>query len=537
MKKAVIYARYSSDKQTEQSIEGQLYDCYNYAKDNSIQIVREYIDRALTGKNDDRPSFQQMIKDSALKQWDYVLVWKLDRFARNTIDSAIYRRELKKNGVKILSVMEAFGEDPTGQMMERIVEAMNEFYSADLREKTIRGMRQSAMKCNSTGGHIPIGYKIKDKKLVIDEEKRVIPETAFKMYADGVRLVDIANTLNEKGYRTKNGKKFTVNSFYCMLSNEKYIGVYHYGDIKIEGGCPSMISQELFDFVQKKLQDNKKRAARNTSKADYILSGKLFCGHCGEPMSGLSGTSRNGDKHYYYRCNGVQKKTGCTKHNEVKADIEKEICILAREAFSKLDMDDFAERVCQLYQENMEIKDINSLETELKKVQQQEERTANAIAEIGLNSALKEKLQGLELQKEALQSEIRVVQNMQANIPTKEDIKKFADMVLSSDTNSYEGRKWLISIMIKMVYAYDDRIQIIFNGDTEDKEIPISSEQSNSEAGSRFVHCTDWGAKLDKSELSKMFGFVCILFGQSRIRRDGQDLIMPPTCVGGFVYG
>ena len=280
MKTAVIYARYSSDKQTEQSIEGQLYDCYNYAKQHGITVVHEYIDRAMTGKNDDSPSVREMLADSARHEWEYVLVWKLDRFARNTIDSAINRQTLSRNGVKILSVMESFGDDASGQMMTHIIEAINEYYSADLREKTIRGMRQSALKAQSTG-HIPLGYKTVDKKLVIDESTRIIPETVFRMYAAGEKLTDIADRLNSMGYRTAKGKKFTVKSFYSMLSNEKYIGVYQYGDIRIEGGVPQMIPNDVFEKVREMLAVNRKRAAKNAAKADYYLSGKLFCGYCG----------------------------------------------------------------------------------------------------------------------------------------------------------------------------------------------------------------------------------------------------------------
>lgn len=115
MKTAVIYARYSSDKQTEQSIEGQLYDCYNYAKQHGINVVKEYIDRAMTGKNDDRSAFKEMITDSAQKQWDYVLVWKLDRFARNTMDSAINRRELKKTVCGCCLLWKASGRTPAAK--------------------------------------------------------------------------------------------------------------------------------------------------------------------------------------------------------------------------------------------------------------------------------------------------------------------------------------------------------------------------------------------------------------------------------------
>ena len=157
MKTAVIYARYSSDKQSEQSIEGQLYDCYNYAKANNITVIGEYIDRAMTGRNDDRPDFQRMIADSAKHTFELVLVWKLDRFARSTEDAAYNRGKLKRNGVRLLSIKEDFGEGAASELMEHVMESFNEFYSADLREKTIRGMHQSALKCQSTGGQIPIG--------------------------------------------------------------------------------------------------------------------------------------------------------------------------------------------------------------------------------------------------------------------------------------------------------------------------------------------------------------------------------------------
>lgn len=115
--------------------------------------------------------------------------------------------------------MESFGDDASGQMMTHIIEAINEYYSADLQEKTIRGMRQSAMKAQTTG-HIPLGYKVVDKKLVIDDDTRIIPETVFRMYAEGERLTDIAEHLNSQGYRNRRGRPFTTNSFYNMLANE-----------------------------------------------------------------------------------------------------------------------------------------------------------------------------------------------------------------------------------------------------------------------------------------------------------------------------
>lgn len=482
MKTAVIYARYSSDKQTEQSIEGQLYDCYNYAKQHGITVVHEYIDRAMTGKNDDRPAFQQMLKDSALKQWDSVLVWKLDRFARNTIDSAINRQVLTRNGVKLLSVMESFGDDASGQMMTHIIEAINEYYSADLREKTIRGMRQSALKAQSTG-HIPLGYKVVDKKLVIDEDTRIIPETVFRMYAAGEKLTDIAEHLNSHGYRNRRGKPFTVNSFYNMLSNEKYIGVYQYDDIRIEGGIPQMIPNEVFETVREMLKINRKRAAKNAAKADYYLSGKLFCGYCSEPMSGLSGTGRNGNKHYYYRCNGVQKKTGCTKRNENKERIEYEACRAAWDVFRSMDKQQLADKIHDMYLKEVETAmSPEMLSKKLSEITKQAENVVNAIAQTGGNQILFDKVKELQEQKEQVESELRVAKAVTGNVPSNEQIVKLIDDVLALDMDSLEGRKAIADIMISKVYVFDDRLTVIFKDkDGKSVDIPLA-EINNPEA-------------------------------------------------------
>lgn len=169
MDNVVIYARYSSDKQTEQSIEGQLRYCYQYAEQHDYRVVGEYIDRAISGTSDRRPQFQQMISDAEKKQFKYVLVWKLDRFARNRYDSAIYKTKLKKSGVKVLSVTEGIGDGDESIILEAVLEAMAETYSRQLSQNVKRGMHESALKGLSTGGTVPYGYKLRDGRLVIDE--------------------------------------------------------------------------------------------------------------------------------------------------------------------------------------------------------------------------------------------------------------------------------------------------------------------------------------------------------------------------------
>ncbi len=135
MKNAVIYARFSSHAQNEQSIEGQLRICYEYAKREGLSVIEEYIDRALTGRSDDRPDFQRMISDARKKAFQYVIVYKLDRFTRNRYDSAIYKHKLKQCGVKVLSAMENIGDNPESIILEAVLEASAEYYSVDLSKK------------------------------------------------------------------------------------------------------------------------------------------------------------------------------------------------------------------------------------------------------------------------------------------------------------------------------------------------------------------------------------------------------------------
>lgn len=310
-----LYLRFSSERQREQSIEGQLRDCRAYCKFNHYRIVAIYVDRALTARKDveKRLHFQQMISDSDKKPWEYVVVWKLDRFARNRTDSALFKFRLRKNGVRVMSATESISEKPEGIILEAVLEGMAEFYSADLSQKITRGMRESALKCHSIGGHVPLGYKIEDHRLVIDPATAHIVQEAFQLYANGETVAEICRIFNAKGYRTAKGVEFNRNSFKSMFRNERYIGVYTYKDIRIEDGVPAIIDKELFDTVRRRLSVNAEAPARGKAKVDYLLAGKLFCGHCGDSMNGESGTSKTGAIHNYYTCYTRKRKRSCDK--------------------------------------------------------------------------------------------------------------------------------------------------------------------------------------------------------------------------------
>ena len=265
--KAVIYARYSSDSQREESIEGQLRECAAFAEKNGITVLRHYIDRAYSAKTDNRPEFQSMIKDSGKRLFDIVIVWKLDRFARNRYDSARYKATLKKNGVKVVSATEIISEGAEGIILESVLEGYAEYYSADLSEKVVRGMTDNALKCKFNGGTMPIGY-------VIDAEQhfRIDPLTApfvleaFKRYDGGETISSIMNWLNEQGLTNTRGQKMTFNSVGHILHNRRYIGEFRYRDVIVPDGIPAIVPQDLFDRVQEKLAKNKKAPARHKAE-------------------------------------------------------------------------------------------------------------------------------------------------------------------------------------------------------------------------------------------------------------------------------
>lgn len=305
IKTACLYLRYSSSNQTEQSIEGQMHVCQEFCKRHNIRIVEMYIDRATSASKDieKRVQFLKMIKDSEKDLFDAVIVYKLDRFARSRYDSATYKYRLKRNGVQLISATEAITNDPEGIILESVLEGMAEFYSAELSQKINRGMRESAMKHNSIGGAIPLGYKTVDKKLVIDETTAPIVREAFEMYADGETVADICRTFNNRGYKTSKGTRFGKSSFTKMFRNEKYIGVYTFHEYRAEGVIPPIIGMDLWNRVQLRVGKIKKAPARNKARHTYLLSGKLFCGHCGSHMNGDS----NGIGYAGYVCYG--KKT------------------------------------------------------------------------------------------------------------------------------------------------------------------------------------------------------------------------------------
>ncbi|MCL2153686.1 MAG: recombinase family protein, partial [Oscillospiraceae bacterium] len=309
------------------TIEGQLRECKEFAERHNMTVISHYIDRAQSARTDDRPQFQQMIRDSSKKQFDVALVWKLDRFARNRTDSATYRAILKRNGVSVVSAMENISEGPEGIILEAILEGMAEYFSAELSVKVKRGQKENALKCKANGGMIPFGYTINSERYYeIDPLTAPIVLEIFTRYADGQTVKEISADLNNRGVFANTKYKYTNKaSMHNLLKNRRYIGEYRYGDTIVPGGMAAIVPQGIFDRVQERMEKNKHKPAAMKADEEYILTTKLYCGLDGAMMVGVGGTSKTGKVHHYYKCGNVIYKKSCTKKTVKKEWIERHV--------------------------------------------------------------------------------------------------------------------------------------------------------------------------------------------------------------------
>lgn len=503
--RAVIYARYSSDNQREESIEGQLRECKEFAEKNDITIIGEYIDRALSAKTDNRPNFQKMIKDSYRRVFDTVIVWKVDRFARNRYDSAHYKNILKKNGVKVVSAKEHISEGAEGIILESMLEGYAEYYSVELAEKINRGLTENALKGKLNGGGIPLGYNLtKEKTFAIDEETSPIVVEVFTRYADGEKMTDIANDLTLRGVKSKYGNRITLNIIHHMLKNRRYIGEYRFRDIVHPHAFPAIISEDLFERVQKKMAKNQKAPARHKSEDDYILTTKLKCGKCGSFMVGESGTGKMGATYHYYKCATAKRRKGCDK-KAVKKDWIEDLVV---KYTMKIVMDDelietIVDRILGLLsQENTKIP---QLQAKLKEVDSYINNILDAIQQGLFNASAKKRLDDLEQTKAEIETAIFSEQLQRPEI-TREHILCYIERYRKINVNNLESRKRLIDTFVNSIYLYDDKIVFVFN--YKDGTKAVTLEELEEELSSDLEASTPPPAILNEPRLRLLFYFI-----------------------------
>ena len=475
--RAVIYARFSSEKQNEASIEGQLRECLDYAKYNNIDVIGNYIDRAQSAKTDHRPEFQHMIKDSYKNMFDTVLVWKLDRFARNRYDSAYYKNILKKNGVRVISAKESISQGADGILLESILEGYAEYYSAELSEKVKRGMTENALKAKSNGVRPPFGYYVDEEDhYQIDEKIAPIVKEIFTLYLDGKRAKDIIAIMSARGI--KHGQyPLNYNFIYRVLTNRKYIGEYKFGDVVLPNAIPALIDEDIFNQVQKRIANNKKAPAMRRSEDDYLLTTRLFCGKCGAMMSREIGTSHTSAKYRYYKCNRAKKHT-CDKKAVKKEWIED---LVMDEILSLISDDgvieELAERVYELQSE--ESNATLSIQAQLDEVETKLNNLAEAIAQGVFSSTTKKLLDSLEEQKQTLEVELYQAQ-VKHPVLTKEQILYALYNYRKLNFDTQEGKQRLIDSFVNSIYLYDDHFIITFNYKGQSKTVTFEELNSSS---------------------------------------------------------
>ncbi len=470
MKNAVIYARFSSHGQNEQSIEGQLAECYAFAKRSDLHIIHEYIDRDLTGTTDKRPDFLQMIEDSKKKAFQFVIVYQLDRFARNRYDSAIYKSKLKKNGVRVLSAKENITDDASGILIEGVLESMAEYYSAELAQKIKRGIAISASKCKFFGGSVPLGYKVDtEKNIVIDENTAPIVKQMFQMLANGYNYVQIGNSLNERGIKTAHGAKWNKNSFRSIFGNRRYLGKYIFQGQETDGGIPRIIDDELFEQVQQVLAKYATAPARGKAKVPYLLSDKLICGKCGAKMTGISATSKSGKLHHYYRCVNVLPSRQCDKRAVRKKEIEDAVVQEIVHTLTDEFIDMVAAETYTLIKAEQNDSEIKRLENLIASNQKSIDNLMQALMHGRATDAILAQVEKLETENKELTATIDTEKAMQIDY-SYADIRQWLQHFRNLDYDNFQNRKALINTLIYRVILYEDKIKILFHLKSGQKE-------------------------------------------------------------------
>lgn len=493
---AVVYARYSSHKQGEQSIEGQIAAARSYADARGYTVIHEYIDRAMTGRNDNRDEFQQMLSDCAKRQFQVIIVWKVDRFGRNREEITFNKYRCKKHGVRVEYIAENVPDSPEGVILESVLEGMAEYYSLQLSQNIKRGNRENAKKCRFTGGRVPLGYKLnKDHEFVIDPDTAPLVRRIYAMYAEGQTITEIIDQLNREGLRTSVGQPYTKNSLRTILKNEKYIGIYDFrdGEIRIEDGVPAIVEKDIFYKVQKLLKVNQRAPAARWNRADYLLTNKLFCGSCGSQMVGESGTSKTGAKYNYYLCINHKRGNGSVKclRKAIRQDWIEPFVLEHAQALIMNDevIDLITDGVWEYYTAQKAALDKSeAIHAQLKEVETAINNLMRAIeAGLPLTETTKNRISELDAQRTALNAALAECQLDSGFHLQKEHIKFFLCGFRDLDYTDRKAQQRLIDVFVNSIFVTDDDFTINFNFSGGVSTVKFSDWQKM-RAGEVFVY-------------------------------------------------
>lgn len=491
MKKIIAaeYCRYSSSAQDDgYSIEAQQRAISNFASSNNYEIQYSYIDRAKSGTNvRHRDQFKQMLKDAEQGLFDVVIVHKLDRFSRNRYESMKYRNFLTINGIRLISVLENFGDGAEAELMWGINESYNEFYVRNLSREVRKGMSVLASRGLHTGGSPPLGYDVVDKKLAINESEAEIVRLIFEMYANKYTYNDMAKELNARGYTTKSDNEFSASSFNSILTQRKYIGEYVYNRrvaksltgkynshankpedeiVRIPNSVPRIIDDETFNKVQARLNQNKRKIGTYKSKSNYLLSGLIVCAECGQHYQGNSRKGGSGTVYSSYRCGKKQNhKIGCNNKEIEKNKLENFVIEqLQNYLFSDEAINEIAHQVNEYNKTVAKTnnQDLILFQKQMKQIDKQIANITKAIARGVDEDIMIDQINNLNQSKKDLQK--RIDEAVLEEFPTvsKKDIKEALSMFSTyiKENNTIECKRFIDNYIDKIV-VHRDKVELV----------------------------------------------------------------------------
>ena len=408
MQRAVIYARYSSDKQTEDSIEAQLRACREYASSKQYQIIDTYIDEAVSGKTANRTQYQKLLRDCEKDKFEIILIHKYDRIARNLLEHVTLEQKLKAKNILLISTAQDFGLSNEAKIMRSLVWSMSEYYNDNLAQETKKGLKETALKGLHTGGCPPFGYDVVNQKYVINDFEAIFVRKIFDCASKRSGFVDIIKEMEECGVNGKRGKPIKYPQIYEMLRNEKYTGTFVYSPdeeknranrrskpnaIRIENAMPQIISKEQFQEVQEIMTERKQ-----TGKTKYLCSGLVYC-RCGAKMHAVK-SKRKGHEYLYYNCS---KHCGApVVHMEVVDNAAKDYL---HELLSKETQEEVS-KAMQLYQIYTDDTEKDFMKTINKKVREKEKRYNNLMDTLASGAVNQTVIADITNEMETLKSEI-----------------------------------------------------------------------------------------------------------------------------------
>ena len=503
-RRGVIYARYSSHAQKDASIEQQVEECLKYAKEEGITIIETYADRAVSGKTDRRPNFQKMMKDAEKGGFGYVVAWKSNRMGRNMLQAMLNEERLSEMGIRVLYTEEDFDDTAAGRFALRSMMNVNQFYSENMAEDIRRGLRDNAENCMVTNGALPFGYRRNaELKYELDEPKDAVVREIFSRVACGEPFVDIANDLNTRNIRTSRGNPWGKNSFHVLLTNERYTGTYIYGDIRVPGGIPRIVSDELFYKVQEVLKTKKNPQGRHRVNGDYTLTGKLFCGKCKNPMVGMSGTSHTNEKHYYYACQKKRTEKACDKKNVQRDAIEEAVARAIKNYALQDDIIQWiADSTLEYFRKKEEESHISILEDELAEAKRAAKNIMTAIEQGIITPTTKSRLLEVEERQAQLTAQIA---SERADIiaVNREDMIAGLEVFREGDVTDKKFQAKLFDTFLVAVYLYDDDMKLVFSfsGDKNTLRLKLDTEiveKSSADGAPEGSHKLSFGPPLNR---------------------------------------